>query len=91
MKFGNIQAIHFFWLFAALLIFYVWAFRKRKSKMANFADKGLLDDLTRSLDRKKQRLKVILILISIFIIVLALMRPQRLSASALFSDVRSTG
>jgi Ca-activated chloride channel family protein len=76
MKLGNFQAIHFFWLFTFLLIFYVWAFRKRKSNMANFADKGLLDDLTRSLDIKKQRLKAILILLSVFIMALALMRPQ---------------
>ncbi|MFV1975065.1 MAG: VWA domain-containing protein [Candidatus Scalindua sp.] len=76
MKFGNFQAMNLLWLFAALIIFYVWAMKNRKRDMANFADKGLLNDLTLSLDEKKQRLKTILILISVLILILTLMRPQ---------------
>ncbi len=44
--------------------------------MEGFARKGLLDELTHSLDRKKQRLKIIFISASVLLIIISLMRPQ---------------
>ncbi|MBI4849783.1 MAG: VWA domain-containing protein [Nitrospirae bacterium] len=76
MKFGNVHAMHFLWLLAALVIFYLWAYRKRNRDMERFAQKELLDELTPSLNKRTQRLKAAFIIISIFIIILSLMRPQ---------------
>jgi Ca-activated chloride channel family protein len=76
MKFGNLHSIHFIWLLLALILFFIWAFKKRKKAMEDFADKELLNDLIPSLDKKRQRLKIVLICASVFFIIIALMRPQ---------------
>ncbi len=76
MKFGNFQALHYLWLLAVLILFYVWSFNKRDRAMERFAHHDLLKELTPSLDRRKQRLKAVLILLSASVIVLSLMRPQ---------------
>ncbi|MBI5056849.1 MAG: VWA domain-containing protein [Nitrospirae bacterium] len=76
MKFGNLHAMHFLWLLAGLVIFYLWAYRKRKRDMERFAQKELLDELTSSLNKRTQRLKAAFIMISIFLIIISLMRPQ---------------
>ena len=44
--------------------------------MEEFAHVDLLHELTASLDRKKQNMKALFILISVFAIILSLMRPQ---------------
>lgn len=44
--------------------------------MEEFAHIDLLHELTASLDRKKQKMKALFILISVFAIILSLMRPQ---------------
>jgi Ca-activated chloride channel family protein len=76
MKLGNIQAIHFFWLFGALILFFVWAHKRREKAREGFAQKDLLGELARSFDRKKLRLKTVLVSVSVLMIILALMRPQ---------------
>ncbi len=76
MKFGNFHAIHFLWLFAALVMFYVWSFKRRRADMEKFADKELLNEIAYSLDGKRQRMKAMLLLASALIIILTLMRPQ---------------
>ncbi len=76
MKFGNIDAIHYLWLLTALILFLVWAHKRRGKAMEGFAQKDLIGELTRSFDRKKLRLKMVLVSVSVFMIILALMRPQ---------------
>jgi Ca-activated chloride channel family protein len=76
MKFGNLQAAQIIWLLPALILFFFWADKKRKQAMERFADRGLLKDLTRSLNEKRKRTKTILITASMFFIIIALMRPQ---------------
>ncbi len=76
MKFGNLQAMHFIWLMAAIVLFFLWAYKKRKRDMELFAHKDLLNDLAGSLDRKRQKLKGYLVLVSLLFIIIAIMRPQ---------------
>jgi len=76
MKFGNLQAMHFIWLMAAIVIFFIWSYKKRKRDMELFAHKELLGELTGSLDRKRQKLKSYFILASLILIIFSLMRPQ---------------
>ena len=61
---------------AAIVFFFFWSLRKRKRDMELFAHKDLLDDLAGSLDRKRQRLKGYLVLVSLLLIIIAIMRPQ---------------
>lgn len=76
MKFGNIQAVHYLWLLPAMILFFILAFKKREKAMEAFAHKDLLGSLTGSLDNKRQRLKVILILAAMLLLAITLMRPQ---------------
>jgi Ca-activated chloride channel family protein len=76
MKFENFQAIHYVWLLLILIFFYIWSYKKRSRAMEEFAHIDLLHELTASLDRKKQKMKALFILISVFAIILSLMRPQ---------------
>jgi Ca-activated chloride channel family protein len=76
MRFGNFHAINLLWLFAALILFYIWSYKRRRRDMEKFARKELLNELTFSLDSRMQKLRVVLILVSICIIIMSLMRPQ---------------
>jgi Ca-activated chloride channel family protein len=76
MTFGNVHAIHFFWLLLALVLFYIRSYKKRARDMEKFAQKDLLAELTPSLDKRGGKLKAVLILLSVFMIILSLMRPQ---------------
>jgi Ca-activated chloride channel family protein len=76
MKFGNFQAIHYLWLLAALTVFYIWACKKKNRAMESFARRDLLRELSPSLNRKSQNMKALFMVLSIFAIAIALMRPQ---------------
>lgn len=76
MKLGAFQIIHGLWLLPALIGFYFWAHKRRSRAMREFADKELLNELTRSLHKKRQYLRASLISLSILMIILSLMRPQ---------------
>jgi Ca-activated chloride channel family protein len=76
MTFGNFHAIHYLWLLPALVLFYIWSYNKRNRSMELFAARDLLVHLTPSMDRKRQNIKAVLILISVSVIALSLMRPQ---------------
>jgi len=68
--------MHFIWLMGAIVLFFLWSYKKRKRDMELFAHKDLLNDLAGSLDRKRQKLKSYLILVSLLLIIIAIMRPQ---------------
>lgn len=76
MTFGNFHAIHYLWLLPALVLFYVWSYKKRTRAMESFASRDLLVHLTQSMDRKRQKIKALFILLSVAAITLSLMRPQ---------------
>jgi len=76
VTFGNLHALHYLWLLPVLVLFYLWAYKKRTGEMEAFASSDLLVHLTPSLDRKRQNIKALLVLLSVFAVTLSLMRPQ---------------
>ena len=64
------------WIIVALAGFYLWSSKKRKATMERFAKKNLIADLTSSLDKRNQRVKIILMILAVFLIVLSFLRPQ---------------
>jgi len=76
MRFANLQAIHLLWLIVALSVFYFWAYKRRIKIMQRFAHQDLIADLTPSLSRKRQKVKVALVLSAILLIILSFLRPQ---------------
>lgn len=76
MRFAQPHFILFFAGAAALVAFYLWAFRARMSARERFAQKGLLPELLSQFDPARQRLKVYFLIGGVILILLALMRPQ---------------
>ena len=76
MKFANIHGAHFLWIIVFLVMFYAWAFKKRKKVMESFARKELLEKLTQSFDIRKRNIKVFIIVLAVFLGFFAFMRPQ---------------
>jgi len=65
-----------FIILLALLLFYFWAAKLRKSALEKFAQKELLNELLSRLDYRKRSMKVGLTLLAISLMLFALMRPQ---------------
>jgi Ca-activated chloride channel family protein len=76
MHFANPHFLLGLLIIAALAAFYLWAWRKRKNKLQQFADKELLAVLLVRVDRRRQKIKIALLLVAVACCVLALMRPQ---------------
>ncbi|UCE70958.1 MAG: VWA domain-containing protein [Nitrospiraceae bacterium] len=76
MKFGNLHALHYLWLFAGLIVFYLWSQKRRIKDMELFAHKDLLNSLASSVNEKSRQWRIIILLMSVFLVSIALMRPQ---------------
>ena len=76
MRFAQMSYAYGFWLILMLILFSVWAFKRKKHITEKFAKKTLLNELTHSVHYKKQVIKSILIISALVLSLLALMRPQ---------------
>ena len=76
IRFGNIEALHLFWIALILAGFYFWANRRKKAVLKKFAQKNLLPELTSSVDSSRQKLKVVLTFTAVVLILFSFMRPQ---------------
>ena len=59
-----------------LVIFIIIAFKQKRKALAKFGNIQLIQKLIRNTSFAKQRLKVVLVLISVFFLIFALSRPQ---------------
>jgi Ca-activated chloride channel family protein len=76
MKFATLHAVHYIWILAVLIMFLVWAAKKRQRDMERFAAKDLISSLTPDFHKKGDRIKVFLSVAAIILIIVSLMRPQ---------------
>ncbi len=76
MRFANLYISVYFWVILALALFFVWSFKLRQALMRRFAEKQLLSEIAGSLNRKKQIIKNVLLVMVFVFCLLALMRPQ---------------
>ncbi|MFA4993217.1 MAG: VWA domain-containing protein [Candidatus Omnitrophota bacterium] len=76
MRFAAVNFAFGFIALPALLLFYFWAAKLRKSALEKFAQKELLAQLLSSLDNRKRFLKTGLTVLAIALMFFALMRPQ---------------
>lgn len=63
-------------IFAALIVFYLWSFRRRRSLMRRFADKRLIEGITPNVSVGRKVLKAVLIAAAVAFLFIALARPQ---------------
>jgi len=76
MKFGAPYMAVVLWLVPTLVLFYVFAARKREKVLEKFADKSLQSVIFSGHNVKRSKLKRILIVAAVFFITFTLMRPQ---------------
>jgi Ca-activated chloride channel family protein len=76
MKFGNVSYLFLLWLVPALIIFYIYAFRKKDALIAEFCRIELLQALMPSVSRRRQLFKAALLIVAIFFCLIALMQPR---------------
>lgn len=76
MRFAQAYYSVSFWLVAVLLIFAVWAWRKKRALLSGFAEKGLWEELASLVDFRRQALKYGILIFAVIFAVIALMRPQ---------------
>ena len=76
MHLADPQLLHLLWLLPLLAIFYLWSFRRKRKAMLRFAEAGLIGQLVRGVGQGKQKISVVLFMMSMLFGVLALLRPQ---------------
>jgi len=75
-SFQNAVYLHFLWLIPILIIFFIFVFKWKKRALKRFGNLELLQKLTDSTSRRRQLLKVFLMLLGVMFMILSLGRPQ---------------
>lgn len=75
MRFGALYMLAWLWLVPAAWLFFAWALRARKKALERFGGAGT-GEITRSYNPARRRLRDALVMMAIFFMVLALIRPQ---------------
>ena len=76
MKFANLQYLWCLIIIPLLVLFYIWAFKKKKRLLELFVSEDLKDKLLRGFSAKRQKVKAFLIIFAFFFCILALIRPK---------------
>jgi len=76
MRFASLFYSIYFWAILALALFLVWSFKVKQAILCKFAEKELLPEIANSLDRRREIIKALLLVLVFTFSVLALMRPQ---------------
>ncbi|MBW2221110.1 MAG: VWA domain-containing protein [Deltaproteobacteria bacterium] len=76
MKFGSWNYLFFLWVIPVMVVFYVYAFRKRDKMLALFCGKELVGELVPDFKKGRRLIKALLIMLGIILGIFALTRPQ---------------
>jgi Ca-activated chloride channel family protein len=76
MRFGNIVYLMILWVVPALVLFYVYSFRKKNRLIELFAERQLFLQLTPGISHRRNVFKAILLVLAVIFAVLALIRPK---------------
>jgi len=76
MRFGNIHLAYLLWFIVVIVLFYLWSLRRKTKAMGEFAQEDLMQELTQGLSRRRQRLKLFLIVGGLSLLLFSLVRPQ---------------
>lgn len=76
MKFANLQYLWCLIIIPLLVLFYMWAFKKKKRLLELFVSEELKDKLLKGFSAKRQKIKAFLLIFVFLFCVLALIRPK---------------
>jgi len=76
MKFSNLQYVHLFWLVPLLILFYLWAFRRKRRALEVFAEAHLVPSITATVSFFRQKIKAFLTVLAVVFLILAIIGPK---------------
>jgi len=76
MEFGNLNYLFLLWIVPVLIVFYLYAFRKRDRLLTFFCGEELVSELVPEFKRSKRGVKAFLIVLGIIFGIVALTQPQ---------------
>lgn len=76
MRFGDPQAFWYVLAVPACVLFYLWAFRRKRRALNAFGNAALMAKLTSATSRARQAVKAGLVACALLFLVLALVQPQ---------------
>lgn len=76
MRLGDHDALYLLILVVLTVVFYIYAFKKRRQAIVRFTGPAFAGVLTDAVSRAGQRLKAVLMTAAVLFLVLALIRPQ---------------
>jgi Ca-activated chloride channel family protein len=76
MQFGNLSYLFLLWLIPCLVFFYIYAFLKKDRFIKEFCGEELYPRLIPSVQKGRQKLKAFLLILSVFFMIIALVRPK---------------
>ncbi|MFO7890713.1 MAG: VWA domain-containing protein [bacterium] len=75
-RFGFSHFLYVLILIPLLILFFIWAFRQKKKAMEVFGNLALVEKLSGYVSRSRQIWKRIIIIIAVFLLIIAIARPQ---------------
>lgn len=76
MRFGSLNYLFLLWIIPVMVIFYLYAFRKRDRLLALFCGKELVGELVSDIKKGRRRVKAFLALLAMAFGIVALTQPQ---------------
>ncbi len=76
LRFDNLVSLHLLWLIPLLVLFYVLVFKWKQNALKKFGNLDLIKKLTLSISRKRQIVKISLIILAVLFMILSLAKPQ---------------
>ncbi|MBN1893461.1 BatA domain-containing protein, partial [bacterium] len=75
-RFAHPALLYLLLLVPLLALFMVWGYRQKKKAIARFGSSALMEKLSRSVSRRRQVAKSVLIAAGVLFLVLSIARPQ---------------
>ncbi len=76
MRFAYPGYLHVLWLIPVFLVFFLWVSKLRQRSLELFGESHLVTKLSRTVSRRRQRVKMALILLILLFLGIAIARPQ---------------
>jgi len=76
MRFAYSEYLHVLWLVPVFLVFLLWVSKLRQRSLERFGESHLVEKLSRTVSRRRQRVKMGLLLLALVFLGIAIARPQ---------------
>jgi Ca-activated chloride channel family protein len=76
MNFANLDYLYLLWILPAMVLLAIYSFRKKDQLLRSFADSELWDRLMPEVHRRRQVIKLLLLIVGVSLLLTGLLRPR---------------